>query len=100
MPIINIGAPKYALPDVLAIDANFLLELIRLKKKPQTLRHAAILRFLKRIAADAEAGRLICVVPINTLEECYFQIIRRYFIKQHSYNLSPTGMTSTNPIQT
>jgi hypothetical protein len=81
MPLVNIGAPQYALPDVLAIDANLLLELIQSKRKPQTLRQIAVARFLKRLRVAVKSGNLLCVTPLNTLEECYFQIIKRYFVK-------------------
>jgi hypothetical protein len=99
MPVVNIGASKYTLPDVFMLDANILLEFGVEQSKSRTRRQEAVARFLKRIRTEVKAGKLLCVTPLNTLEECYFQLIKRYFIQAlpHASSQTWTDLYKDNP---
>jgi predicted nucleic acid-binding protein len=76
MPVINIADPDCPLPDVLILDASMLLELPAAPQHRTRDPRQAVRRFLDRLGAEAIAGRMLCVAPAITLEECYFKVIQ------------------------
>jgi hypothetical protein len=97
MPLINIGAPKYLLPDVLFFDANVLLKLSKISAKPTNPEQQALVSFLKRVRLQIKAGTLHCVAPINTLEECYFQVIKSYYLQGQPTGTNFNKLYKANP---
>ncbi len=77
MPTINIADPTCPLPDVLIFDASIILSLIYTKGK----NYKTIESFFKRISTEAAAGRVLCLAPTRTFDECYFKIIQQAFKK-------------------
>jgi hypothetical protein len=74
--IVDLRDPNLSLPDYLLIDASILLASRSVPGGSPSARSVAAIQFLTLVRQACAAGRIIALVSILTLEECYFKIIQ------------------------
>src|SRR5258706_10504064 len=90
MPIVDFTNPNYSLPSDLIFDASILL---RYLNNPSL----ALKSFMGQTANAVLNGHLLAVIPVLTLEECYFKIIQSQYEKATGGGMAWHRLYKNNP---